>query len=214
MAWKTSHTTQADPLSGKRLGIIGSSSADITYGEKNYLEWIAERTGIVLVNQARAGSHLSALTSDYAAETGNQIKQAEDLPSNLDIVIVQPGANDDNNSRALGAFEDADATTFYGALHLLCDRLATRYATIPVGIVTPQYSGDQDAQTSPYHEATKEVCGHYGFPVVDLKREGQTPYWLASFKASYCVDNLHLNEAGNLILSRRVEAFLRQMTGK
>lgn len=213
MGWTPITTAAPDPLRGKRLGVIGSSSADTSYGETNYLEWIADRTGLILVNYARAGSTLTAATADYSAEPNNQIARVDAMPDDLDMVYVQPGANDDNNSLALGTFSDTDATTFYGALHVLCDRLLTRYAEIPIGIATPQYSGDQAAQVSPYHTATKEVCGYYGLPVVDLKAEGQTPYHYAAFKADYCVDNLHLNAAGNLILSRRVEAFLRQLEG-
>ncbi|HZG83821.1 SGNH/GDSL hydrolase family protein [Paenibacillus sp.] len=205
-----------EPLKGKRIATIGSSSIDIghTPSEKNYIELIAERTGITILDYAVSGSTLTASTEDYAAESSNQLKKIDDLPtSNVDAILLQPAVNDDNNNRPLGTWESTSVTEVYGALHLMCKKLYDKFPTLPKGVITGQYYGTKTAQTSAYQQAIKEVCNYYSIPVCDLHHEGNTPYSYPAWQTVYASDGLHLNVSGNEVLSRRVEAFIRQMFG-
>jgi hypothetical protein len=206
---------KANPLAGKRIGIIGSSSADTDYtpSNKNYWQLIAERTGAIILDYADAGSTLTASTSNYSAETTNQLKRIDELPIDLDIVVLQPAVNDDSNNRPIGTFDSRNVTDVYGALHTMCFKLYDKFPITPIGIMTGQYYGSRDAQTSVYQTAVKEVCGYYGIPVCDLKTEGRTPYNYWRWWATYAPDQTHLNELGDLVISRRVEAFTRSLLG-
>jgi lysophospholipase L1-like esterase len=217
MAWRKPYQTpqvNVNVLNGKRIGVIGSSSADVgDYGE-NYWEHIEKRTGAIILDYADGGSTLTAKTINYSAEPTNQLKRIDDLPiTNIDVVVVQPALNDDNSGRPIGHFESRSVTDVYGALHVMCQKLYDKYPTLPIGVMTGQYYGNKTARSSKYHEAIKEVCSYYGIPVCDLKSEGRTPYSYTNWQKLYAADGLHLNDLGSLVLSRRVEAFVRMLFG-
>jgi lysophospholipase L1-like esterase len=202
-----------DILYGKKIGIIGSSSSDVDRAGKNFWEHIADRTGCVLLDYADSGSKLTGLTTNYAADTTNQLKRIDELPIELDMVVVQPGANDANEGRPLGSFGSTSVTDYYGAMDTMCKKLYDKYPLLPFGVMTPQYFATPSAQTSVFHTATKEVCAFYNVPVCDLRSEGRVPYAYPAWQTVYAPDGWHLTEEGNMVLSRRVESFLRMLLG-
>ncbi len=215
MTWikPSSNVAMENPLKGKRIGIIGSSSADVDRTVKNYWEYIAERTGVVLLNYADGGSTLTATTENYSAEETNQLKRIDELPTDgIDLIVIQPAANDDR-SRPIGTFDSTSVTEIYGALHVMCKKMYDKYPTLPFGVMTSQYFVYKDLTTSPTHDAIKEVCAFYSVPLCDLKSEGRVPYSYPSWQTNYAPDGLHLNDIGNEVLSRRVEAFVRMLLG-
>lgn len=202
------------PLMGLKIGIIGSSSTDpTTDGAGNFPKHVADRTGCVLNNKAITGQ-----TTDQI------VLQVATLDADLDLVFAMPGANDDRLSNAdgkgnPGTFADRLPTnTFYAQLHDLANKIMAKYDVGKTKIAwstPPHYAMwtegrpiDPNYVTNQFHEAIKNVGNYYGFPVLDAVHEGNTPFHLASFKAQYVqADQLHLNNAGNKILSYRVEAF-------
>src|SRR5699024_9849345 len=175
------------------------------------MEWIAERTGLILNNYAIGGSSTTSNTEDWMNDTAtltNGIRKAYDLTQNendLDIILVQPLINDEY--RPLGTFEVEDPTTCYGAMHIIAKMLIEKYPEKPIGYMTGQYiPGENERQSSLRHKCIKEIGAYYGIPVLDLRAEGQTPYMIESFKDKYVPDGTHLNDAGNKIISRSVEA--------
>lgn len=210
MSWnKLGTPTNIDILKGKRIGLIGSSSMDIDYGAKNFMEHIADRTGCVLVNYADAGSYLTG-----AQDGTNQKLRLNQMPLDVDLILLQVGLNDDNSDRVIGSF---DSTTpeheFYASLHQICKILYARFPFTPAGFMAGQYTMPNTDKTSPYHEAIKEVGGFYGVPVCDLKKEGRVPYTYTDWQTVHAPDGKHMDEEGNLILSRRVESFMRMLLG-
>lgn len=200
-----------DILKDKRIGLIGSSSIDIDYtqhADKNFMVYISERTGCELVNYANGGSHLTGASSGT-----NQRYKLSQLPDDVDAVLLQVGLNDDIHERPMGQFGSTNTSEFYGALDVICRDLYDKYPTKPFGFLTGQYAGNITAESSPYHEAIKRVCGYYGIPVCDLKSEGRTPYTYPNWQEVYAADGLHMNDAGNFVLSKRVESFLRSLFG-
>lgn len=203
-----------DLLDGKVVAIIGSSSINSARNGINFMEHIYRRSGIGVLNHSGFGSKLTALTEDYAAESINQLKKIDGLPTTgIDLILIQPGMNDDTDSVPVGTWESVSYTEFYYCLHQMCKKLYDKFPTVPFGVITGQYYGTQIAKESIYQNAIKEVCGYYGVPVCDLHAEGGTPYNYPSWKSQNTRDNLHLNNAGHLKLSYRVEAFIRQLLG-
>lgn len=211
---KPNSSASANVLAGKRIGIIGSSSADVGRTEVGYWEQIAQRTGAVILDYADSGSTLTAATTNYSAEATNQLKRIDELPTtNIDLVIIQPCANDESNGVALGTFASTAVTDVYGALHTMAKKLYDKYPTLPFGVLTPQYATPRTAQNTAYGAAIKEVCAFYSIPVCDLRAEGRTPYTYDAWRTAYTPDGTHLNDAGHNVLSRRVESFLKMVLG-
>ncbi len=207
----------SDPLNGMKAGLLGSSSMDTSRSGKNYMEWIAERTGLVLKNYAVGGSSTTSKIEDWQNDTSTYtigLKKALEMTTkepDLDLVLCQPLVNDEY--LPLGTFESTSATTCYGAMHIMAKMLLEAYPDKPIGFMTGQYvPGNNTARNSLRHDCIKEIGYYYGIPVLDLRAEGRTPYVLQSFKDAYVPDGTHLNDEGNLIISRPVEAFIRKLT--
>lgn len=224
MAWTKKPIDSKNPiiindiLNGKRIAIGGSSSAATgrTPNEKNYWQFIQDRTGILINDVAASGSTLTSIIDDYMNDSGsNLLKQISWMPvsSKIDAVVLQVASNDDNNKRPLGTFESTTPTEVYGALHIMCKNLYTKYPTLPIGVLTSQYTMPLTALDSPYQNAVKEVCGYYGIPVCDLRKEGGTPYTFPTWQNTYAPDGSHLSVAGDLKMSYRVESFVRSLFG-
>lgn len=202
----------ADLLTGKTIGIVGSSSSSIGTAPVMYSQHIATRTGCTIFNQAVGGQ-----TTDL------MVAQVNALPADLNLVFAMPGANDDRLGVAIGVFTDRVNTTFYGKLHLLGEAFLNKYGgTARMGWSTYHYFAEWAEtttpvvtnKTNPYHEAIKEVAGFYGIPWLDARVEGNVPYHRANIMSTYVQpDRLHLTSAGNGILSYCIEAFWRKCFG-
>lgn len=202
-----------DPLSGKKIGIVGSSSSSIGTAPIMYSQHIAGRTGCVLFNQAVSGQ-----TTDL------MVAQLNALPASLDLAFAMPGANDDRLKTNIGVFTDRGNGTFYASLHALGIATTDRYVGMATRMAwsTCHYFAEWSEtstpvitnKTNPYHEAIKEVGNFYGFAVLDARAEGNTPYHRPNFMTTYVQsDRLHLTSDGNLILSYCIEAFWRKCFG-
>lgn len=210
----------ANVLSGKKIGIFGSSTSDESFiGSGIYYRVIANRTGLIPFSQAVQGTELMPATATYTADGSmNALRQIDALPADLDLVVGLPGANDERYGRAIGTFTSTATWDFYAAVHKMCQKMIDKWPNIPLGIMATQYMGSPGAgtvitqQTSAYHDAIAEVCRYYGIPFIDLAKEGGVPYSYLAAKDKYVRgDGLHLNDAGNLRMSYRVEAFYRQL---
>lgn len=210
--------TGTDPLFGLRWGILGSSSSDSGLAAMTlYHEHIAARTGIVNLEFADYGSTLTG------SESGtNQLFRLSQMPTDLDIVTTLCGINDMRSGSTLGTFADRTSSTFYGAYHLLAIRLLDKYPTQPIGFMIGHYRADytlvHGATQKAYHTAIKEVGEWYGIPVLDLYAESRVSYnYVPNNNANPQIvesDNIHLTTAGNQIISRPIESFLRRLLGK
>lgn len=116
----------------------------------------------------------------------------DEMPDDADIITVMGGTNDMRCGVPLGKMSDRCNTTFYGALHTLCQGLYTKYigsADPAVGakrriiLLTPPKLLDADKSFLPntpennanilyqwdkWIEAIKDVAAFYSFQVVDM----------------------------------------------
>lgn len=211
-----------DPLNGKRWGLIGSSSTEPGYpnGTTKFTDYIISRTGIVQFNRAASGSYLVSNQPNYVDDTRiqrNQLKQLDDLPTDLDIITPVIGANDDRYSVPLGAFGSTNQMEFYGAVDLMCRKLLDKFPSKKLGIISAHYMPSDNAKReSIYYKAIEEVAAYYAIPFINMVKEGRCPYSYQPFKDMYLVpgDLLHMNAGGNELLSYATEAFLRKVNGE
>ena len=107
-----------------------------------------------------------------------------------------------------------DKTTFYGAMRLTYERLATKYPGKKIVLVLPQKRYDETVNYgggSYYHylKAQVEVANEYGIPVVDLYNNMPGVKGTA-FYATYMLNDTHWSAAGN---DRVAELVARELIG-
>lgn len=157
---------------------------------------------------------VSNTTTDYTTDTSNQLKRIDDLPTaGIDLVLLQLGGNDETGARPLGTWTSTLNSEFYGALHSMAKKMYDKFPTLPFGVLTPQYRTPRTAQSSTYIDATKSICSFYSIPCLDLVSEGHTPYTYPTWATAYAPDGTHLNDAGNAIISYKIQSFIKQLLG-
>jgi lysophospholipase L1-like esterase len=106
-----------------------------------------------------------------------------------------------------------DKTTFYGAMRLTYDRLATKYPNKMIWLVIPQkrYDENTDYGGGIYHQYLKaqvDVAKEYGIPTIDLYNN--FPNSKPTFYNTYMLNDTHFNEYGNDYVA---ELIARSMIG-
>lgn len=141
--------------------------------------------------------------------------------ADVDLVTIFGGTNDYGGNKFLGTISDAKTVdTFYGNIKNVIDKILTLKPTVQLVFFTPLKRGVFESQPvypnangagfflPQYVKAIKEVCELYSIPVLDLYSEGGFNEYTLS---SYTVDNLHPNEAGFVMLAKKMSAFLEKL---
>jgi lysophospholipase L1-like esterase len=140
------------------------------------------------------------------------ISRAEKMPTDADFTFVFGGTNDYGHGDAkLGAFEDRDNYTFYGAFHnLVAYMVATFGEKLCFILPIPRFNqdnpygdGSKDESVAPmsaYIEAEKEVLGYYGVRYLDLSNKFYIPKTQQDDGNLYA-DGLHPNSKGHRVLA-------------
>ena len=140
------------------------------------------------------------------------ISRAEKMPTDADFTFVFGGTNDYGHGDAkLGAFEDRDDYTFYGAFHNLVAYMVATFGeklcfVLPIPRFdqdNPYGDGSKDEPIAPisaYIEAEKEVLAYYGVSYLDLSNKFYIPKTQQDDGNLYA-DGLHPNSKGHRVLA-------------
>ena len=187
-------------------------SGDSITAYNNYQEKVKTQCEILsIVNDGIPGQQLGTMADRMTS--GNL--------ADVDLITIFGGTNDYGGNKALGTINDAKTVnTFYGNIKNVIDKIQVLKPTAQLVFITPLKRGT--FQTQPvypaangagfflpqYAQAIKEVCDLFSIPVLDLYSVGGfNEYTLTSFT----VDNLHPNEAGFVMLSKKISAFLENL---
>ena len=118
-------------LQGKRVAILGDSLTG-GYGasseDKKYHQLLKARCRLAeILDYGEGGTRIAAPTD---IERDNKRERCfayrvDEMDESADIVLVFGGTNDYGwEVTPLGTFEDRDETTFFGALHMMMEKLA------------------------------------------------------------------------------------------
>ena len=202
-------------LKNKTWNVLGDS---ITYGlgtTKTYHQIISEKTGIKVNNYG-----LSTSTIAVNGWTGVQSFVERYLTMNkpVDYITVFGGVNDFIHKTPLGTFDSRDNTTFYGALHELCQGLYNNFTTSKIMFITPYINEgsktprELDGKTLiDFVNAIEEVCGYYGIKVKNLYKESGIDVNIPIHKTTFAPDGLHLNKLGHEKISNSIESELESL---
>jgi lysophospholipase L1-like esterase len=144
-----------------------------------------------------------------------------------DVICLFGGVNDFCRNVPVGAPEDKDVHTFYGALTWLVEQIAEKYPeSILVGMTPCKTAGvprkglpaynvanDLGFVEEDYADAFLDVMHRFGVPTIDLFRESTISPLLPAHRERYMPDGLHYSPAGYERLARRIAAGLAAIVG-
>jgi lysophospholipase L1-like esterase len=136
------------------------------------------------------------------------------MVDDADIITIFGGTNDFGNTVPLGVWGDTVNTTLYGAMKILVEGLLTKYPGKRIGFILPIPRASQTSPTSGlknYINVIKDVCDRYSVPTLDLYTQSGLAPDFAANKSVTIPDGLHPSDAGHLLISYKIEAFIRRL---
>lgn len=224
---------------GKKVAFLGDS---ITAGDgtaKVFHSYMQDTLGIVPLNYGEGGTtvadspyHNNPMYNRVNNELGRSGAWGNYGPmdATADAIFVFGGTNDwstgsiptgDRNTvTADGLYAPTTGTdNFYGAYHLLIQKLLAKYPGKPIVLMTPLHRdvpSDYIQNSSHQHledfaNAIIELGRFYSLPVIDLYREsGLNPKYNLT---QYWFDGTHPNAEGHKIIARTVMGHISPITG-
>lgn len=197
---------------GKKWVCVGDSLTEVnSRTTKHYHDYIAEKTGLNVVNMGVSGSGYMMLNDSGKAF----YQRITNVPTDADVVTIFGSGND--LSLTLGNVTDTGTNTICGCVNTTIDRLYSVLPTVQVGIVTPTpWESCPPTVTGNkmelYANAIVEICKRRGIPCLDLYHSSNLRPWDSKFKElAYSKDNgngVHPDETGHKIIAPRFMAFL------
>jgi len=190
--------------------------------DKNYHGYIADTTGITVVNMGKSGTGYKRTYDEGFAF----YQRILNVSTDADVITIFGSGNDLLYISNLGTPADefdpehpAD-NTLCACINKTIENLYSVLPTVQLGIVTPcpwqAYNpsianNDMDL----YSQAIVQICKNHGIPCLDLYHCSSLRPWEASYRElCYSKDEghgTHPNELGHKILSSHFEAFLETL---
>ena len=200
------------PLKGKKWVAVGDSVTEKNIRtSKNYHDYIAEETGITVVNMGAGGTGYKNGEEENIAF----YQRVEDIPEDADIITIFGSGNDRNLE--LGSVTDTDTNTVCGCINTTIDTIHQRAPTAWMGIITPTpwmnfppYEAEN--KIAKLSQALVEICERRGIPCLDLYHCSGLRPWDEDFrKLAYSKDDgdgTHPDETGHAMIYPQIRSFL------
>lgn len=204
------------PWKGKVWTVVGDSLTEKNQRtDLNYHDYIAEATGITVINQGYSGSGYAKTGAGHAFHL-----RINKVPANSDVVTIFGSFNDLSSGLELGAPSDTGTETICGCINTTIDNLIAVMPAVSLGIVTPtSWSGGDPANPNngqtKYVDALVEICKNRSIPCLDLYRCSNLRPWTEEGRlACYSKDDgngTHPDENGHKLIASRFKAFLESL---
>lgn len=213
-------------LKGKKINFLGDSITEGcgTSGVEYGFPWLLkQKLGLAEArNYGIGGTRIAAqLACPDPEEDRNYCDRALKMDADADVVVVFGGTNDYGHGDApLGNPDDRTMGTFWGACHVLCDRLIARFPKSTIVFLTPLHRTCEDnpygdsskpipsGTLQEYVEILRTVVGKYGLPMLDLFTSSAVDTRVPGVVEKYIPDGLHPNDAGHRVLTEEIAEFL------
>lgn len=203
------------PLAGKKWVVVGDSLTEANRrATKNYHDYVAEETGVSVVNMGRSGTGYKKSEDENLAF----YQRILDIPSDADIVTIFGSGND--LSLTLGTVDDTGTDTICGCIKQTIENLFTIIPGARLGIVLPtpwinHPPSDKDCAMAKYCEALKEIAGYYSIPVLDLYYGSNLRPWDETFRTLYYKldegNGVHPDEDGHALIANKFKMFIQSL---
>lgn len=213
-------------LKGIKMACLGDSITEgvgVTNMENMYYNRLQRQCGIrQLYIDGIGGTRIARQqkpSEDLRIDT-HFISRVDAIDKDCDLVVVFGGTNDFGHGDApMGGPEDRTEDTFWGACHVLCEKLINRFPEGQIVFMSPLHRENEDSvygsdKLQPagtlyaYVEVLKAVTRRFSIPFLDmLQVSGMTPK-VPVYKTLYMPDGLHPNDAGHEKIAQRLKGFL------
>jgi len=212
-------------LKGKKICFLGDSITEghgVSCKDNIYCNILAQKYAFTAYNYGIGGTRIARQQNCDCADCDKYYaSRVNDMDPDADAVVVFGGTNDYGHGDAkLGCFTDRTPDTFYGACHDLFERLINKYPGKPIIIMTPLHRTNEfspginkepnaEAPTLvKYVDIILEVARYYSMPVCDLYAESGIQPNVRILMEKFCPDGLHPNDAGQMLIAKKLERYL------
>ena len=209
--------TQLMKWEGKKWTCVGDSLTEAnSRTTKHYHTYIAENTGITIVNMGASGTGYKRSEENSKAF----YQRISNVPTDSDVVTIFGSGNDLGSGAALGNPTDTGTTTLCGCINTTIDNLYNIMPSVQLGIITPTPwvgypTSDPNNPMNLYANAIVEICKLRGIPCLDLYHCSNLRPWDATFRTlAYSKDDgngVHPDETGHKIIASRIKAFIETL---
>ncbi|MBQ4050978.1 MAG: SGNH/GDSL hydrolase family protein [Oscillospiraceae bacterium] len=215
-------------LKGKKINFLGDSITEgvgTSCAEAIYHQVLKANAGLAEARNYGISGTRIARQSTWKAEGENerfdldfQLRACE-MDPDCDAVVVFGGTNDFGHGDApMGDFASRDPYTFYGACHLLMQKLLELFPDKLIVFMTPLHRCEEvhpgsapESRLENYVNALQEVAAYYALPVLDLFRMSGIQPKVPIIKEKFCPDGLHPNDEGHKKIAAILEGFLKAL---
>lgn len=170
----------------KKWVVIGDSLTEHNVRTPlNYHNYVAEKTGISVVNLGISGTGYGR-----GQGTNNAFYQRiNNVPLDTDVITIFGSFNDLGAGLSIGNIDDSGTTTLCGCINKTIDDIQSRIPLVNLGIVTPTpWSSTQptvagNSTGENYVNAIIAICKYRSIPCLDLYHCSNLRPWDASFRA-------------------------------
>lgn len=207
------------PLKNLTGVFIGDSITEVNFRtSKNYHQFIAERTGLNVINLGVSGT-------GYV----DRINAVDSITEQPDFISVFLGTNDYSGvtgSKLLGDVTDTVAPTVASHIYALLNNLINKFPNTPVLTITPlpriesnPYDENKGENGYSLYELSKVIKGvskRLGVPCLDLYHCSHLRPWIDEVNQHFFsyqegqADGLHPNYRGHEYISYPIQSFLEQ----
>lgn len=215
-------------IKGKKINFLGDSitqGVGVTDSANIYHARLAKEFGLTAARNYGISGTRIARQQAPTDEIWDQdfISRVDLMDPDADIIVVFGGTNDFGHGDApLGVMSDRTPQTFYGACHVLCEKLINRYPEALILFMTPLHRTNEDnprgdgwkEERGPlkvYINILKEVLEYYSIPTLDLWSVSSIQPKVDIVREKYCPDGLHPNDAGHALIASRLAGFLASL---
>lgn len=222
LGYMTPENENATIFKGKTWLAMGDSLTERNMRSgKNYHDYVADATGITVINAGVSGT---GYKNGLSSETNFASRILNYADTDVDIVTVFGSGND--IGATLGTETDTGTDTVGGLVNLFLDNLYSIKPFVKVGIISPcpwqNYTPDVDNNYMlQYAELLQKIAKRRGIPFLDLYYSSGLHPDKSDFRTEFysddgpggvgSIDGVHPNSKGHEILASHVLAFLKTL---
>lgn len=180
------HLYSSQKWLGKKWAVVGDSLTVHNFRALlNYHDYVAEKTGLSVVNLGVSGTGYGR-----GQDSNNAFYQRTDnIPLNTDVITIFGSFNDLGANLPLGNIGDSDTTSLCGCINKTIDNLQNRTPLVNLGVITPtpwattQPTINGESVGENYVNAIINICKYRSIPCLDLFHCSNLRPWDASFRS-------------------------------
>ena len=217
-------------LKGKKIAFLGDSITQgvaVSCKENIYWNLIGQRTGAEVYGYGISGTRIAKQHLPYRFERIDDkyfSTRVETMVPDADMVVIFGGVNDFSHGDApMGDMNERTEDSFYGACHVLVQKIKARYPAAVIVMMTPLHRSKlpdplfndagvrQVGTLEDYVNAIRQVAAHYGAAVVNLYADCPIDPEIAEQKEKYMPDGVHPNDAGHVLIADALQKVLKEL---